>query len=223
MSIILTSDMHLGHKLCAIMRGYFDDNELVKKFMEETEQSNPNELYRLTSHYVKELIQTFQISYDEVKERIAKMDEDLINNFNSVVGPSDTVYNLGDVGFYKTEEEFTKTYGRLNGREHNLIIGNHDEKCVINSKVWNRVENLYDLKYNKNHFILCHYPLATWNKSHYGSYQLHGHCHGSYKASTQQIDVGVDSNNLFPNTIEGLIEKMNNSPKFVVPDYHDVI
>lgn len=224
MANILTSDLHLGHKLCAIMRGYFDDNPLVAKFIEETKNSEKhNELYRLTSHYVSDLIKNFQISYEEVKERISRMDEDLIANHNSIVGPTDTVWYLGDMGFYKTVEEFDNVFGRFNGKVKNLIVGNHDDKSVLKSKHWNRIEQLYTLKDNNRNFILCHYPLATWNKAHYGSFQIHGHCHGSYRLTTQQADAGVDSNNLFPNILEELVEKMNKAEKFMIPDYHGAV
>lgn len=221
MADMLTSDLHLGHKLCAIMRGYFDDNPLVSAFIEKTKQSeNHNEVYRLTSHYIKELIQNFEISYDEVKERIARMDEDIIDRHNSKVGPTDTVWYLGDIGFYKTTEEFDRVFDRFNGKVKNLIVGNHDDKAVLKSKHWTKIEQLYTLKNNNRNFVLCHYPMATWNKAHYGNFQIHGHCHGSYKLTNQQADCGVDTNDLYPYFVDELVTKMENAPQFIVPDYH---
>lgn len=58
---------------------------------------------------------------------VDKMDKALINNWNSVVGPQDLVYNLGDLSFRRSKhlEWYQNTLRKLNGR-HILILGNHD-------------------------------------------------------------------------------------------------
>jgi calcineurin-like phosphoesterase family protein len=108
----------------------------------------------------------------------------------------------------------------LNGKHLYLIKGNHDSHKITSSNAWNGVYERYELKYNKDLFILDHYPLATWKNAHYGSYNIHGHCHNTYRTSSQQIDVGVDTNNLFPYTIEEAMDMMKKAPKFIVPDFH---
>lgn len=55
---------------------------------------------------------------------VQHMNEMLIHNWNSVVGPTDHVYHLGDVAL-GTFEESMKCVGRLNGIKH-LVVGNHD-------------------------------------------------------------------------------------------------
>lgn len=59
---------------------------------------------------------------------VGEMNECLIHNWNSVVGPEDTVYHLGDFGFGNLQE----FRGRLNGIIH-LIEGNHDSSITWNS------------------------------------------------------------------------------------------
>jgi calcineurin-like phosphoesterase family protein len=35
--------------------------------------------------------------------------------------------------------------------------------------------------------------MTFWNKAHYGSVMLHGHCHGTHQATGRSIDVGYDA------------------------------
>jgi calcineurin-like phosphoesterase family protein len=45
-------------------------------------------------------------------------------------------------------------------------------------------------------FVLCHYPMASWEGSNRGSYMLHGHSHGGMdeqNATRFRLDVGVSA------------------------------
>jgi len=59
---------------------------------------------------------------------VQHMNEMLIKNWNSVVGPEDHVYHLGDVAL-GTFEDSIKCLGRLNGIKH-LVTGNHDRMFI---------------------------------------------------------------------------------------------
>ena len=51
--------------------------------------------------------------------------------------------------------------------------------------------------------VMCHYPLLVWNKSHYGSWCLHGHSHhslDSLNVKTKRFDVGVDTTVKYDNS-----------------------
>ena len=50
-------------------------------------------------------------------EDVAEMDEALIENWNSVVKPGDTIYHLGDFAFY-SEDKVCGILERLNYRIH---------------------------------------------------------------------------------------------------------
>jgi calcineurin-like phosphoesterase family protein len=54
--------------------------------------------------------------------------------------------------------------------------------------------------------ILCHYAMKVWNESHHGTWQLYGHSHGSLPEdpNARQTDVGVDSWNYTPVSMEQL-------------------
>lgn len=58
-----------------------------------------------------------------------------------------------------------------------------------------RIINSYGLndEYGNSRYItLCHYSMRSWNKSHYASWCLFGHHHGSLEPYGLSFDVGVD-------------------------------
>lgn len=57
---------------------------------------------------------------------IEQHDEKIIENWNSVVSPDDTVYHLGDLGIGTDYEYFATCVKRLNGRIK-WIFGNHNK------------------------------------------------------------------------------------------------
>lgn len=91
-------------------------------------------------------------------------------------------------------------------------MGNHDKLKKI--RKYGRWEEIYeygteifikdeDLKSTRGmngyqQIIMTHYPILSWNRAHYGSWHLHGHCHGSLMKSNQDyykrkvIDVGCN-------------------------------
>jgi len=56
------------------------------------------------------------------------------------------------------------------------------------------IPNYFEIWYQKQFIVLCHYPIGRWNKIHRGAWNLFGHCHGTYKnAGGKQLDVGFDN------------------------------
>ena len=132
--------------------------------------------------------------------------ETLINIWNRDVQPNDTVYHLGDFSFAGSSKvaEVWSIIKRLNGKKK-FIFGNHDNRSLwelVECKAWeenlqDKVEILgdyHEMKIDKQRIVLCHYPLRTWNRKHYGSYMLFGHCHGSLVIPDERtMDVGIDA------------------------------
>jgi calcineurin-like phosphoesterase family protein len=56
---------------------------------------------------------------------------------------------------------------------------------------------------------LSHYPLAEWEASHHGGWQLHGHSHGNYRDPKGRacVDVGVDAMGFYPVSLLELKER----------------
>lgn len=154
------------------------------------------------SHYSHKLMVNKELLKEQVRpfENTWEMDEALIKNWNSVVEPEDEVYHLGDVSL--GNPSFLKSIlERLNGKIY-LIKGNHDRKTALSPKCIGRfewVKDYYEADFliGEKHTKLCmmHYPLASWNKMHYGSFHAYGHCHGNFEHKRVQnsMDVGLDN------------------------------
>lgn len=133
---------------------------------------------------------------------VDEMDETLISNWNGRVQPKDMVWILGDV-FFCDETRADTILRRLNGRLH-LLYGNHDtviSKSPDLQRFFTRIyPSLYHMRQDGINIVMCHYPMLSWDKSHYGSFMLHGHVHNSVplKDNVRRYDVGVDANNYAP-------------------------
>ena len=57
---------------------------------------------------------------------VEAMDRALIRLWNSRVNPCDTVYNIGNLSFYKDMGTNISIFSKLNGK-HVLVLGNNDE------------------------------------------------------------------------------------------------
>jgi calcineurin-like phosphoesterase family protein len=64
-------------------------------------------------------------------------------------------------------------------------------------------------------FVLCHYPLQSWNGLNKGVIHLHGHVHlpaNRKFGNGKRMDVGVDGNDMVPYSIDAIIRVMNKIP-----------
>jgi calcineurin-like phosphoesterase family protein len=142
---------------------------------------------------------------------VHEMDETLINNWNAVVRPEDTVYCLGDMFFKCSVGYAHMVLDRLVGTKI-LICGNHD-KIVRNQKpIRDRFRAVYGWEpgvvggleisfkpYCEQRMTLSHYKMQAWNKSHYGAYHLYGHSHNSeLPCQGISMNVCVDRHNFYP-------------------------
>jgi calcineurin-like phosphoesterase family protein len=141
------------------------------------------------------------------------MHVELIGRWNEVVGPNDTVYHLGDVGFAKPSK-VASMLSLMNGKIE-LVIGNHDKGLLKDKDFrarFERVDSYREIKHNGTHIVLCHYPILSWNRCHHGSLHFYGHTHGSipHVAEGWSMDVGVDTNKCYPYNLDELIEYLAN-------------
>ncbi len=167
---------------------------------------------------------------------IEEHDAALIENWNSVVGPDDLVFHLGDFGFggFPFWKEIRD---QLNGHII-LVIGNHDWKnltagskqlfddCVSQARILVDGQTVY-----LNHFpYLC---FAHQNPTHKDySIQLYGHVHSGPVSSGSDIkrlvytfptqyDVGVDNNDYTPVSWKEVKEKIDRNIESYLSQYSE--
>ncbi len=135
---------------------------------------------------------------------VEEMNEALVGNWNRTVSDEDEVYILGD--FTMRDTEYADRFlARLRGKKY-LIRGNHDYFAQpYEGRQLEWVKDYYELQRGGACFILCHYPLADWNRKKHGAYHLHGHAHGDFRYNLRQLaegtrryDAGVDANDFTP-------------------------
>jgi calcineurin-like phosphoesterase family protein len=124
---------------------------------------------------------------------VEEMDAELIRRWNERVSPKDIVYHLGDFTLKKSADEYLD---QLQGKIR-LVPGSHDYwlKHVDLQKYKGKLEILplyTTIRCMGKKMVLCHYPMRSWDSSHYGSFHLHGHSHGTILNADKFYDVGVD-------------------------------
>lgn len=134
------------------------------------------------------------IDYSSVED----MNQDIIKIWNTHISPDSIVFHLGDFCFGNAVE-WVRILEQLNGAELHLIKGNHDKPtknvCSYFTSVSAYKEITLTFYDEKIPIILSHYPMVTWNRSHYGSWQLFGHVHKAFKFNPyaqNSVNVGWD-------------------------------
>ncbi len=149
-----------------------------------------------------------------------EMNKDLIERWNDVVKPDDTVINLGDVCFGNPE----KYLSRLNGR-HILIIGNHDKKRF--SKLYDEAYNYTSIKIGTYNVFLHHRPIGVKDPLERGrdiyrdiirlskdyDYIVCGHIHEKWVSNKRNLNVGVDVWGFSPIPSSSIVEALNSMSK----------
>lgn len=131
---------------------------------------------------------------------VEDMNEHILLTINSIVNEDDELYIIGDFSFGKAEETI-KWLEKLKCKNLYLIRGNHDTDKLLKTQVvhyFTWIKDYYILKIKDheqiNHMVLFHYPMIVWDRGHYGTWHLHGHCHGSLEINdnSTRLDVGWD-------------------------------
>lgn len=147
-------------------------------------------------------------------------DQTIIDNWNSLIAPGDTVYLLGDV-MLEDNDYGMECLNQLNGRIH-LILGNHDTDTRV--ELYKTAANIVsidralELKIGKNYFFLCHYPVITANYDDDKPWARHlinifGHTHQKnkfYNDNPYMYCVCLDAHNNKPVELQEIIADIRN-------------
>jgi calcineurin-like phosphoesterase family protein len=149
-----------------------------------------------------------------------EMDKAMVINWNSKVDKKDIVYHLGDFCFYKNRDwaKRLELLHSLNGQIR-IVMGDHGDEelftvpdiCTLDGKLYSQ-GYLLNMKIDGQSITLCHWCMRVWRKSHFNSWLLYGHSHGTLEPIGKSWDVGVDRNGFFPLEFSEIREIMNYRP-----------
>jgi len=147
---------------------------------------------------------------------VEEMNADLISKWNSVVRNGDIVYHLGDFALCGPSKAID-CLKALNGFIR-LIPGGHDKRWLT-PRV--RVERegllvveppILTKKFAGKEITLCHWPMRSWEKSHYGALHFHGHTHGTIGMWNRSDDRLLPPNTMRGNSVDVSVELWGYKP-----------
>lgn len=155
-----------------------------------------------------------------------EMNEALLDNFNSVIRPGDSLYIVGDLcwsGF-----DAAAWLKLLKTKELHLILGNHD--CNGEGKplkhipveMFRSVGHFKRITPEGRQVFMCHYPMVSWRNRSHGAYHLYGHVHGNYTSPVRALDVGVDTNKFMPYSWEAIKKYMEPRPAYAPKEHNEL-
>ncbi len=157
---------------------------------------------------------------------VEEMENRIIQWHNELVGPRDTVYDLGDFAFRCSPEHAVECLEKLNGRRV-MLWGNHDKPL---RQAWRRgmlkslvatgrvtfigdsdpgLQTALQVSNDGQRIVLAHYAQRTWAGAFRGTWHLFGHSHGNLSPFRKSFDVGVDANNFRPLSFEAVRARMD--------------
>ena len=136
----------------------------------------------------------------------------IIANHNSIVGPEDEVYVLGDCGFGEDMSRVIELIRQMNGKKH-LIIGNHDSDKKINlfkeANIFEDIQFGCRFRYKKIEFWLTHYPMDMGNyEDPKPVWNIHGHTHSKEKINERNYNVSPEAHNCYPISLDNIYKEI---------------
>ena len=139
-----------------------------------------------------------------------EMHEALVQNYNSVVGPTDVVVWIGDVSF-KAVSETDQWLNRFNGYKI-LVVGNHD---INHGKLKHMNFDEIHTSILFDHYIVTHHPWGNMLPSNFVN--IHGHMHDRPFKADNHLCACVELIDYKPMSLEDLLMKESLSTS--MPNY----
>jgi len=140
------------------------------------------------------------------------MTEVMAEKINEKVGSNDLLYHLGDFS-WGGPGLIRQFRSMINCKNVFLVYGNHDKVLrkdrVLSSELFVSCDDIKVIQpTKKTKIVLCHYSMRVWPSKHHGALHLYGHSHGTLDNTDMSIDVGVDTNEFFPYSLDDVMEKL---------------
>lgn len=143
---------------------------------------------------------------------IQEMNDTIVRNWNSVVGPDDIVYFLGDFALGRDVDKVYEEYSKLLNGTIYFLRGNHDKSRSVVSRYFNLIDTGTTVSYNDSHFILSHHPLYD-SEIPKGYINLHGHIHNNKLSrvydSGCHFNVSADVTDFTPYFVKNIIDDIS--------------
>lgn len=142
----------------------------------------------------------------------ANMTDCILDTINAFVGPSDILFNLGDLTLNTPPNQLDSLLDRIVCKNMLCLWGNHNnphEKSIyrpgrnalcpnvgvqwvypVKYKNMSYIGHYHEVVVNEQFIVLSHYAFQVWNESHHGSWCLCGHSHGSLATTRPESDYG---------------------------------
>lgn len=108
----------------------------------------------------------------------------VLNSIADTTKREGVLYLLGDIWW----GHFIKNHLNYFPKQVHLIYGNHDD-LLRKENIFTSQQEMKYIKIEGQKIHLCHYPMASWRSSPYGSWHLHGHTHGRCPQQRNRLDV----------------------------------
>lgn len=163
----------------------------------------------------------FHVSVEATRDfpNLLEMNNALVERINESVKEDDFLIHLGDWSFGGQDKIF-EFREKINCKNIILIFGNHDTHIRKNLRgekdLFTHVADYEELSVEGiGRFVLCHYPIISWNEMRQGVIMLHGHQHlkGEIKfGNGKRMDIGACGNDLRPYHITEIMKIMEARP-----------
>lgn len=156
---------------------------------------------------------------------VFQMNDYILHSMFDYFERGDIVYFGGDMAW--NEDIVQKVFEMVRQKkiEFHWILGNHDNRA---KKWWGEAKTVSQIKevklsngFETHHAVICHYPLFTWNRSHYNSFLLFGHHHthtygyetiGLYEGMGKRLNINCEFHDYAPLSEEYVIDIMKGRP-----------
>lgn len=182
-----------------------------------------------THYYHKNIIKYCHRPFSDAEE----MNEKMIENYNKVVGKSDTVLWCGD-NFFCSNSKACNVLKRLNGKKVSLL-GNHDPDVFqLASRGFEFIADRLYMKIADRNVVLCHFDAWNYRSPWDQRYKelrptlkdtevlIHGHTHQKSPLLFNQVNVGVDAWGFSPVSYED-VKKEISKIRPSIKDYEEEI